>query len=130
MKILIFLCSAFVFAMAPHVASAHDRELSKPYSACMDKSGGVTMEMIECIGSEVKRQDTRLNKAYKALMAELTPPRKTQLQEAQRAWLKYRDTNCNFYFDPDGGSMARVSANDCMMTSTADRAGELEAFKQ
>jgi uncharacterized protein YecT (DUF1311 family) len=30
------------------------------------------------------------------------------------------------YYDPDGGSMARLSANDCMMMSTAMRAKELE----
>jgi len=52
------------------------------------------------------------------------------LQEAQRAWIKYRDTNCDFYYDPDGGTLARVNANSCMMTSTADRARELESFKQ
>ena len=33
-----------------------------------------------------------------------------QLLEAQRAWIKFRDTNCDFYYDPDGGTMARVRA--------------------
>lgn len=42
--------------------------------------------MIEYIPAEHQRQDARLNKAYKALMAELPPPRKKQLQNAQRAW--------------------------------------------
>ena len=74
--------------------------------------------------AETKRQDAQLNKAYKALMADLSPARKTQLQEAQRAWIKYRDANCGFYYDPDGGTLARVSANDCVMTSTAERARE------
>jgi uncharacterized protein YecT (DUF1311 family) len=57
-------------------------------------------------------------------------PRKTQLLEAQRAWIKFRDVNCSFYLDPDGGTLARVSANDCVMTTTASRAVELEQFKQ
>ena len=32
--------------------------------------------------------------------------------------------------DPDGGTLARVNANDCMLTATATRASELEHFKQ
>ena len=63
-------------------------------------------------------------------MADLNPERKKQLQAVQRAWLKYRDGNCSFYDDPDGGTLARVSANNCMMTSTASRARELEGFMQ
>ena len=132
MKTLVFFCAAFAFTIAgaAPAASAHDTGLSKPHAACMDKSGGTTMGMIECITAETQRQDARLNKAYKALMAGLAPPRKAQLQEAQRAWLKYRDANCGFYADPEGGSLARVNANDCVMTTTADRARELESFTQ
>jgi uncharacterized protein YecT (DUF1311 family) len=121
--------AALAIAAAPLAASAHETGLSKPYAACMDKSGGVTMGMIECITAEHQRQDLLLNKAYKALMAGLPAPRKAQLQQAQRAWLNYRDANCAFYDDPGGGTLARVNANDCMMTATAERARELESFK-
>jgi len=86
--------------------------------------------MIECIDGEAQRQDVRLNKAYKALMGGLSSERKKQLQDAQRNWIKFRDTNCSFYYDPDGGTMARVSANDCVMTMTANRAKELENLRQ
>lgn len=48
---------------------AEDVGLSKQFSSCMDKSGGVTADMLDCIGSETKRQDTRLNKTYKEVMA-------------------------------------------------------------
>ena len=123
-------CAVFAIAAASHAAGAHETGLSKQHAACMDKSGGTTMGMIECITAETQRQDARLNKAYKALIAELSPERKKQLQEAQRVWIKYRDANCAFYDDPDGGTLARVNANACMMTSTAERAGELEGFKQ
>nr|WP_041377816.1 lysozyme inhibitor LprI family protein [Polaromonas naphthalenivorans] len=130
MKTLKRFSAALAIAAASHAASAHETGLSKQHAACMDKSGGVTMGMIECITAENHRQDALLNKAYKALMAELPPPRKTQLQEAQRAWIKYRDANCAFYDDPDGGTLARVNANSCMMAATADRARELESFRQ
>ncbi|MBL0011041.1 MAG: DUF1311 domain-containing protein [Nitrosomonas sp.] len=96
----------------------------------MDKSGGVTVDMLDCIDAETNRQDARLNKAYKEAMPQLSQARKKQLQDAQHAWIKYQDANCNFYADPDGGTMATVSSNDCFMSTTASRAKELEGFKE
>ena len=46
--------------------------------------------------------------------------------EAQRAWIKFRDTNCGFYADPEGGSAARMTANECFLNATVDRAKELK----
>ena len=129
MKMLAFLCTALAIAGAPHAASAHETGLSQPYAACMGKSSATTRDMIGCITAENQRQGSQLNKAYKALMAELPTPRRAQLQNAQRAWLKYRDANCAFYADSDGGTLARVNANSCMLTATAQRARELEGFK-
>lgn len=119
----------FLFGFS-QVASANKTALSKQFSACMDKSGGVTVNMLDCIASETKGQDAHLNKAYKEVMGQLTPARKEQLQEAQRFWLKYRDANCTFYADPDGGTIATVSASYCFMSTTAARAKEIETFKE
>lgn len=113
-----------------HLASADDLGLTRQYSSCMDKAAGVTANMLDCMGAETKRQDARLNKAYKDVMAQLSAARKKPLQEAQRAWIKYRDANCSFYADPDGGTLATVNSNDCFMSATASRAKELESFKQ
>jgi len=110
------------------IAFAEDVRFTKQYSVCMDKSDGVTSNMIDCIVAETKHQDARLNKVYKAFMAELSAERKKQLQTAQRAWITYRDANCNFYFDPDGGTIARVNSNSCFMSATATRAKELETL--
>jgi uncharacterized protein YecT (DUF1311 family) len=115
-------------AAMPLAAHAQEINLTKPFGVCMDKADGVTQSMVECIDAEIKRQDARLNKAYKALLADLNPERKKQLLAAQRAWLKFRDANCGFYFDPEGGTIARVLAVDCLMTMTASRATELENF--
>jgi uncharacterized protein YecT (DUF1311 family) len=107
---------------------AADRELSKEFDACLDKAGGVTVAMIDCIAAEHKRQDEQLNQNYKRLMASLSAERREALLEAQRAWLRFRDANCRFYYDPDGGSLARIDANACLLKATADRAKELAQF--
>jgi uncharacterized protein YecT (DUF1311 family) len=122
------LILVFTLCCITKIVSAQDIGLTKQFSVCMDKSNGVTINMMDCIGEETKRQDKRLNQAYKDLMDQLTAERKKQLQNAQRAWLTFRDENCTFYADPDGGSMARVSANDCFMSATAMRSKELETL--
>lgn len=125
-----FYLALAIAATLPLVSIAQVASLSKQFDACMDKSGGVTQGMVECMVAETKRHDARLNKAYKALMGSLNPERQKQLQEAQRAWLKFRDSNCSFYYDHDGGTLARVQANDCVMNMTANRAKELETLAQ
>jgi uncharacterized protein YecT (DUF1311 family) len=130
MKTFVFLGAVLALVCASSSVNAHDAAESKRYTACMAKSGDTTAGMIECVDAEFMRQDGRLNKAYKALVTNLTDARKTQLQKAQRIWITYRDANCGFYNDPDGGSMARVSANNCMLTMTTERASELESLQQ
>lgn len=112
------------------MAVAGDAELSKQFLSCMDKSDGVTANMLDCLGQETKRQDVRLGKVYKEVMSQLEPARKQQLLEAQRAWIKFRDANCKFYNDPDGGTLAMVSGSNCFMLAIATRAKELEGFKE
>lgn len=121
---------AGLMAVAVQPVFAADDGLSQTFSTCMDQAGGVTPSMVECMNAETERQDVRLNKAYKDIMAGLSAGRKKQLQEAQRLWIKYRKANCDFYYDPDGGSIARINANDCFLSATAARAKELEGFKQ
>ncbi|MDD5214777.1 MAG: lysozyme inhibitor LprI family protein [Methylococcales bacterium] len=116
----------FVLLCFAQIVFAQDKDLRKQYTDCLDKSNGVTSEMLDCIGIETKYQDERLNKAYKALMPQLSEARKKELQEAQRLWIKYRDANSRFYADPDGGTIATITSNDTFLTMTAERASELE----
>ncbi len=122
------LILALALACMSHLAAAQDIGLTKQFSVCMDKSNGVTSSMIDCLEAESKRQGTRLNKAYKELMDQVSPQRQKQLQIAQGAWVTYRDENCEFYYDPEGGTIAAVNANDCFMSATAARAKELESL--
>lgn len=108
------------------MAHAADAPYTARYSTCMDQSGGVTYDMLDCINEEFKTQDTRLNDAYRTLRTQLSAERKTALQAVQRLWIQYRDANCSFYNDPEGGPLHRVMANECMLRETAERAKELE----
>jgi uncharacterized protein YecT (DUF1311 family) len=115
-----------VYFVSTGLTSAADREMTKEYLTCLDKASGVTFEMITCISAETKRQDVRLNEHYNKLISKLSANRKKVLLEAQRAWIKFRDANCRFYYDPEGGSSARVAADECLLNATADRVRELK----
>lgn len=105
---------------------------SRDYTRCMDRSGGVTPAMIECGSRENVRWDERLNAVYRGIMASqgLSERAKSQLRDAQRAWIAYREKACVAAGDlvAEGGSMSRVVANECFLRMTAQRAVELETL--
>jgi uncharacterized protein YecT (DUF1311 family) len=70
----------------------------------LDKAGGVTFAMQDCVRDKLERQDRRLNGAYEALMGPVPEKRRAQLRNAQRKWIAFRDANREFYSDPQGGS--------------------------
>ena len=94
------------------------------------QSAVTTVDMVACITEEFKREDQRLNENYQQLRSQLSSARREQLLTAQRAWIKYKDANCDFYADPEGGTLARVNANSCVLSETTHRADELEALMQ
>ena len=105
--------------------SSTDDEYSARYNKCMDASGGVTVNMLNCIADEIAAQDARLNTAYSDARSELSEERREALLAAQRLWISYRDANCNFYATA-GGTLAQVVSNECFLRETTQRATELE----
>ena len=105
---------------------AEESRFSSEFDQCMDRSGGATFDMIECMTAEHEKQDVKLNAAYKKLMNAESEERKKKLREAQRAWIKFRDAYGDFIYDPDGGTLARVEANYWNLEATAEQAKRLE----
>lgn len=100
------------------------------YERCVRESGGNTFAMRDCTAAELERWDKALNANYKALMASLAPSMQKALTTAQVAWLKFRETNCAFAADRDGGQMAQLAGNSCFLSMTAERTLELKGFHQ
>ncbi len=110
-------------------ASAEDF-YSDGFSTCIGKSGGVTANMLNCIGEELATQDARLHSAYKKLAAGLTAERRRELVAVQRFWIQYRDANCKYYADPDGGTAATLASTECVLRETTERANEMEILSR
>ena len=123
------LAATLTLALTSSVLAAS--KYSKQYDTCMKEpaaSNGATMAMLNCGSKEIKHQDKRLNSAYKALKKSLSKSRQKELLTSQRLWIKYRDANCGFYNDPNGGTMHRMFAQECFMDATRSRADELESM--
>ena len=83
-------------------------------------------EMTQCAAEAYKAADKVLNQVYQQLVAKLDDEEKAQLKEAQTAWLKYRDTNCDFVADQyKGGTMRPMIYAGCLADVTKRRTSEL-----
>lgn len=113
--------SALLFALCGTASAADNLALKK----CMD-SANTTADMVTCNTQQAKVQDTRLNRAYQTALAAQEGPRKQQLQDVQRLWIKYRDANCAFAGSATGGTIDQVNGSGCVLDMTQTRAQELE----
>jgi len=114
---LLLLTGLFVFAQAPR----------KEPEPCAEAQTQADMNI--CWGKEYKSADERLNQVYRQFMNKLgDDEEKAQLKNAETAWLKYRDTNCDFVGDQyKGGSIRPMIVAICLADATNNRTKELKA---
>lgn len=92
---------------------------------CSDAS--TQAEMNDCAGREYKTADVTLNRVYQQLVSMLATGEKSQLKEAQTAWIKYRDANCDFVADQyKGGTIRSTIYGLCLADVTRNRTTELK----
>ena len=86
-----------------------------------------TREIERCVGDYLKKTDAELNTVYKRIAGGLTARDRANLIATQRAWLKYRDLNCNAQrvFNGGGGSLGPTNQAFCLRDLTHDRITEL-----
>jgi uncharacterized protein YecT (DUF1311 family) len=124
------LAAAIALSAAPAAfAQSEEPRMSAQFEQCVKRAGGATFPTIECMSEEHKRWDAELNQQYRAIRARLDGARRNGFDAAQHAWLGFRDANCSFYNDPNGGTIARLNANSCMLEMTARRVIELRRIR-
>ena len=117
----LFVISLIAFA-AMSISVSAQKPKPKP---CEDAQTQADMNI--CWGNEYKKADATLNKTYQQLAAMLEDEEKGQLKNAENAWLKYRDANCEFVADQyKGGSIRPMIAAICLADVTNNRTTELK----
>lgn len=86
-------------------------QTSQIYEQCLTNSDGVTVNIVNCIDDEIKRQDILLNRFYKSYMQTASKQESKALKEAQIAWLKWRDAETKFAYLGEGTITTIVGAN-------------------
>lgn len=90
---------------------------------------GTQSEMNECAASGYRQADAALNSVYQRLVARLTEPGRARLREAQRAWVAYRDEECDFMSSGvEGGSVQPMIAAMCLEAETRSRTAALRSI--
>ena len=84
-------------------------------------------EATQCAHKEFLAADAELNRTYGQLVAKLDAKRRARLKEAETAWIKYRDANCEYESSRyEGGTMRPMIHSFCLARMTASRKDELK----
>ncbi|MCV3206923.1 lysozyme inhibitor LprI family protein [Mesorhizobium sp. YC-39] len=97
---------------------------------CANAQDQATMN--ECAGKSFTAADKKLNDAYRQIEGRLKDDAagKKLLVDAQRAWVAFRDAECNFQGGPreNAGSMYPMVVADCQAALTKDRVRDFENY--
>jgi uncharacterized protein YecT (DUF1311 family) len=103
--------------------------INEDFFVCVESAGNSSYDISLCMTDETKKQDARLNAAYKNLMVALEPESQGFLKEAQRAWLRLGENESRLkdrlY---GGGAMSNLTIAEYELFSICSRANELEAY--
>ena len=96
-----------------------------------------TLDLRDCVKAELAAEDRRLNAIYRDLIALLNMRDKEQdrtnedsLRRAQRAWVAFRDADCEFAGKAmEGGTFEIVLQLQCRLTHTSARNQQLEDLR-
>jgi uncharacterized protein YecT (DUF1311 family) len=112
----LFVCSASTPALAQH--------MNAPGVSCNKPSS--TVEEAGCFARASDAADKELNSLYARVRPVLSTEERSDLLEAQRAWLKYRDLTCTAEYKLyGGGTGGPVTWMACLAAITEERVATL-----
>lgn len=131
-RLVVIICGTFValaICAAPGVAAA-DNELGSNVSPAFRRCMAAAVSNFDqghCLEGELQRQKANLDAALKERLRGADPAFRVRVEKAQRAWLAFRDADCDAQTLHEG-SGAAMSYLTCMVRLTANRAVEMESY--
>jgi uncharacterized protein YecT (DUF1311 family) len=99
------------------------------FQSCYDHAAN-NHALIRCADMEYRHYDRLLNQNYRLLMQALPPREQVRLREAQRAWIRFRDLECDFEgYEMRGGSGEPLLVLGCKAELTKRRVRELKQLQ-
>lgn len=94
---------------------------------CNNSFAQTQMEINQTANTNYKKADAELNKVYKQLMLILDKDEKPLLIQAEKDWVKFRDSHCKFEASQyEGGSIQPLIYSSCLEELTKKRIAELK----
>ncbi|MCB8888329.1 DUF1311 domain-containing protein [Halomonas malpeensis] len=94
-------------------------------TSCDDATTQANMN--RCAGQAYQTADSDLNEAYQTLIEPLEGDARQALVTAQRAWIAFRDAECDYAAQGvAGGSAEPMVRNQCLTTLTRERTRTLD----
>lgn len=119
------LASALIPSWAAQVPAALVSEAQ--HAQCMAASGGVTVDMLDCIGSALEAAETAVSDLQETLVRSVDSEMGVALGQAQQDWAAYRSSTCQAEAIAVGtGSFSSVALLDCTLKITTERLQWLE----
>ena len=95
------------------------------FQSCYDHAAN-NHALIRCADMEYRHYDRLLNRNYRLLMRALPPREQARLREAQRAWIRFRDLECDFEgYEMRGGTGEPLLVLGCKAELSKERAAAL-----
>ena len=118
--LLILFCTLAVAAQEAAPQDEVDREDPCPGS-------GTQFELNRCAARARDKADAELNKVYRELMKDAESTERAKLRAAQLAWIKFRDTHCDYEsVGNTGGSIYPMVYSFCLAKVTNARVKQLQ----
>lgn len=93
------------------------------------RNAQTTVEMNRCASSNYQEADQRLNQTYRRVIRSVSGEQREILIDAQLAWIKFRDSSCEFaYFGNRGGSIYPSAITNCRTSVTNARTADFDRY--
>ncbi|MCA2506058.1 MAG: lysozyme inhibitor LprI family protein [Microcystis sp. M54BS1] len=128
---LLSIASLFAVGMAtPSIASPTSAATNLQLAQRPNCNNPQTQsEMNICASIAYQNADRKLNQVYRQLLPKLSAARKQKLIAAQQAWIKFRDSSCEFERSAyEGGSLAPMIYGFCLANVTEQRTKDLRRY--
>jgi uncharacterized protein YecT (DUF1311 family) len=101
----------------------------QPQINCANPTSNI--EYKECAYRAYTTSDKKLNQVYRQVVSTLVQKEKQHLIDAQLAWIKYRDSNCDFeIYQSLGGTGYGGFLSNCLERMTNARTKELQNWQK
>ena len=122
-----------LFLLTINILSFAQNKIDADLEKCLSKDNS-TAGQRSCINSARNSWDKELNKSYLSLSQKLTKNGKKELVEAQRSWMKFRDSEFKlidkYYFDVKKGTIFYVIAENKKLEIVKERALQLKDYNE